>query len=127
MTEGSVSGAVRTWLRLEGLAAGAVAVLLYHGAGHPWTMFALLFLAPDLSFAAYAAGPRVGSVVYNIMHSYATPLVLALVLILTQRPLAIPMIWCAHIGFDRVLGYGLKYPSAFTSTHLGRIGRREAR
>ena len=34
------------------------------------------------------------------------------------------LIWAAHIGFDRALGYGLKYPTSFGETHLGRIGRR---
>ena len=33
------------------------------------------------------------------------------------------MIWCAHIGFDRALGYGLKSAAGFEFTHLGRIGR----
>jgi len=28
----------------------------------------------------------------------------------------------AHIGFDRALGYGLKYSKGFGYTHLGRIG-----
>ena len=37
--------------------------------------------------------------------------------------LSIAMIWLAHIGFDRALGYGLKYVSGFGFTHLGRIGQ----
>jgi hypothetical protein len=37
--------------------------------------------------------------------------------------LSLATIWIAHIGFDRALGYGLKYGSGFTHTHLGRIGR----
>ena len=37
--------------------------------------------------------------------------------------LSIAMIWLAHIGFDRALGYGLKYSDGFGFTHLGRIGR----
>ena len=36
------------------------------------------------------------------------------------------IIWCAHIGFDRALGYGLKYSSGFGHTHLGRVGRPRA-
>jgi hypothetical protein len=28
-----------------------------------------------------------------------------------------------HIGLDRTLGYGLKLPTDFRDTHLGRIGR----
>ena len=37
--------------------------------------------------------------------------------------LAAGLIWCAHIGFDRALGYGLKYSQGFGCTHLGLIGR----
>jgi uncharacterized protein DUF4260 len=37
--------------------------------------------------------------------------------------LSIAMIWLAHIGIDRALGYGLKYEAGFTFTHLGRIGQ----
>ena len=32
-------------------------------------------------------------------------------------------IWTAHIAMDRALGYGLKLPTGFTDTHLGRIGK----
>jgi hypothetical protein len=40
--------------------------------------------------------------------------------------LSIAMIWLAHIGFDRALGYGLKYSVGFGFTHLGRIGAKAA-
>ena len=36
---------------------------------------------------------------------------------------ALALIWIAHIGLDRALGYGLKYATGFGDTHLGRIGR----
>jgi hypothetical protein len=39
---------------------------------------------------------------------------------------AVAGVWAAHIGLDRMLGYGLKYAAGFGYTHLGRIGR-EAR
>jgi len=55
----------------------------------------------------------------------AFSLLLALIGLLADIPIcvAISLIWTAHIGFDRVQGYGLKYPTAFSDTHLGRIGR----
>jgi hypothetical protein len=73
----------------------------------------------------YLAGPRPGAVAYNLAHTYATPAVLAGVgwLIGTPLLLALALIWAAHIGFDRMLGYGLKLPTDFRDTHLGRIGR----
>ena len=35
---------------------------------------------------------------------------------------AAALIWIAHIGLDRALGYGLKYATGFGDTHLGHIG-----
>jgi len=88
-------------------------------------MYALLFLVPDLSFAAYLFGPRAGAVAYNTMHSTLGALALAVFGYIAGEPgaLLIALIWLAHIGFDRALGYGLKYASAFGDTHLGRVGR----
>src|ERR1700722_7354952 len=75
---GSASGGVRTVLRLEGAAAFATAIALYGGAGFSWLAFAVLFLAPDVSMLAYLAGPRVGAVAYNLVHTYVLALPVAL-------------------------------------------------
>jgi hypothetical protein len=122
---GCVTGGVRTLLRLEGLAVLIVAVFLYWRAGFSWTEFAALFLAPDLSFIAYLFGPRVGAAAYNTAHSTNGALGLALAALALNQPMviAVALIWLAHIGFDRALGYGLKYGKGFGFTHLGRIGR----
>jgi hypothetical protein len=123
-----VTGGVRRWLRLEGLVALAVAAVLYHTTGSGWGWFALLFLLPDLSLVGYLAGPRAGAAAYNAMHSYAAPLALVLFSQATGAASLLPftLVWVAHIGFDRLLGYGLKYPGAFGDTHLGRIAGRAA-
>ena len=123
---GPASGGVRAVLRLEGAAAFAAAVVLYAHAGFSWPLFALLFLAPDLAMLAYLIGPRAGALVYNLVHTYALALPLALLGFGFGSALAsaLGLILVAHIGFDRLLGYGLKYGSAFGDTHLGRIGRR---
>jgi len=83
------------------------------------------FLAPDLSFFAYLAGARVGAFIYNLLHTIAGPILLALAALLVpyEPAMAIALIWLAHCGFDRALGYGLKYDAGFGFTHLGRIGR----
>jgi hypothetical protein len=120
----AVNGAPRVWLRLEGVAVLALAVLLYQRGGHSWFLFAAVFLAPDLSLVAYLAGPRVGALGYNLAHSYLGPIVIAALALLTGRAPVVALLWAAHIGFDRALGYGLKYASGFADTHLGRIGRR---
>jgi hypothetical protein len=120
---GAVTGSVRLWLRFEGLAVLALAAYLYARGGYSWVLFAVLFLAPDLSFAGYLAGPRVGAAVYNVVHSYVGPAALVVLSIVGGRSPAVALIWAAHIGFDRLLGYGLKYPTSFGDTHLGAIGR----
>jgi Domain of unknown function (DUF4260) len=122
---GSVTGGIRTLLRLEGLALFAGMTLLYGFWGGPWWLYAVLFLAPDLSFFGYLGGPRSGALVYNVAHSYMVPLVLLTVGFGFAPPLwlSVAMIWLAHIGLDRALGYGLKYAKGFGFTHLGRIGK----
>jgi hypothetical protein len=122
---GEVSGGVRTILRIEGLAMLAAATIMYGKSGFGWSTFAWFFLAPDLSFAGYLLGPRVGAAAYNAAHSYIGALACfsaGLVLVAPALEVA-GLIWCAHIGFDRALGYGLKYAAGFGFTHLGRIGR----
>jgi hypothetical protein len=123
---GFTSGGVRVLLRLEGAAALAAAVGLYAHAGFSWPIFALLFLSPDLSMFAYFAGPRAGAAGYNLVHTYLPALALALAGFFASLPVATAcgLIWIAHVGFDRALGYGLKYSTGFGDTHLGRIGRR---
>ena len=122
---GSVTGGVRLMLRLEGLILFAVMMLLYVHWGASWWLFALLFLAPDFSFIAYLAGPRIGALVYNAAHSTVAPAALMFAGLSLTAPLllSIATIWLAHIGIDRSLGYGLKYSAGFAFTHLGRIGR----
>jgi hypothetical protein len=122
------SGGVLTVLRAEGLALFVGCSLFYVISEAPWELYALLFFAPDLSFLGYLAGPKVGAVVYNALHSTVGPLALAVAGIVLVMPYAgtVAMIWLAHIGFDRALGYGLKYKTGFRFTHLGRIGRAPA-
>jgi Domain of unknown function (DUF4260) len=122
---GAVTGGIRTLLRLEGLTLFAGMTLLYTVWGGSWWVYAILFLVPDIGFAGYLAGPRPGAIVYNAAHSYMAPVALMVAGFALSLPLvlSIAMIWLAHIGIDRALGYGLKYPVGFGFTHLGRIGR----
>jgi len=122
---GTVTGGVRTLLRLEGLALFAGTSLLYGFWGGPWWLYAVLFLAPDLSFLGYLLGPKIGAWVYNTAHSEIIPIAMLTVGFGFAPPLllSVALIWLAHIGADRALGYGLKYGSGFGFTHLGRIGK----
>ncbi len=121
----AVAGGPRLLLRIEGAALFAVATFAYARTGAGWWLYVILFLAPDLSFLAYLAGARAGAIVYNALHTTIGPIVLAAVGVLGPLPLAlaVALIWAAHIGLDRALGYGLKYFAGFGFTHLGRIGR----
>ncbi len=120
-TNGQTTGQVRTLLRLEGLALLGASLVFYAQLQGSWLTFAEFFLVPDLIFAAYLFGPRVGAMGYNAVHSTIGPLVLGSLALATHTPLLIAaaLIWLAHIGFDRALGFGLKYPDAFGHTHLG--------
>ena len=126
---GTVSGGVRILLRLEGLALFAGMTALYVFWAGSWWLYAVLFFAPDLSFVAYLAGPKIGAWAYNAMHSTVVPMAMLTVGFGFAPPLvlSLALIWLAHIGFDRALGYGLKYSAGFGFTHLGRIGRGAAK
>lgn len=116
------------WQKAEGAVVFLCALWLYFTGPQPLPMVALLpvFLAPDLSFFAYLAGPRVGAFGYNLVHHYGCgALLLALggwfqIALLS----GLGLLWLAHVGFDRMLGYGLKETRGFGFTHLGRIGQK---
>ena len=110
-------------LRLEGAAVLVAALILYAQSSFSWWQFALLLLAPDLSMIGYLRDTAVGSLSYNVVHSYILPLALALVGLLSAGDLALQLalIWLAHIGMDRLVGYGLKYPDDFKATHFNRV------
>jgi hypothetical protein len=112
-------------LALEELFLVGLCLFLYASLGYAWWWFAVFFFAPDLSMVAYAAGPRVGAIGYNLVHHKAVAIgcfLLGVVLANTALQFA-GLIMLAHSSMDRMLGYGLKYPDAFQHTHLGWIGR----
>jgi hypothetical protein len=112
--------------RLEGGVLLVLSLLIYWKLSGPWLWYIVLILAPDLFMLGYVGGPRLGAVLYNLGHTWLLPGVLAAVGILAGTSLAVDVgvIWFGHIGVDRLLGYGLKLPTAFQDTHLGRIGRK---
>ncbi len=124
---GAATGGVRLLLRLEGLTLFIGMTALYAAWGGSWLIYVLLFFVPDLSFLAYLSDARFGAIVYNAAHSYMAPMTLMTLGFGFASPLtlSIALIWLAHIGIDRALGYGLKYSAGFGFTHLGRIGRQK--
>jgi len=123
-----ITGGPRLLLRLEGLALLAGAIAGFVMTGQSWWLFAALILVPDLSMAGYLAGNHVGAAAYNAVHVTIGPIALTVIGLISGdlRTLAVAMIWLAHVGIDRALGYGLKYSRGFGFTHLGRIGKSAA-
>jgi hypothetical protein len=113
----------RLLLHAEGAAVAAAALTLYFRNDHSWPLFVVLALAPDLAMVAYAAGLRVGASVYDLFHTYTFPLGLGALGVLADAngAVAVALIWVTHIGVDRAIGYGLKYPTGFKDTHLQRV------
>ena len=110
--------------RLEGGVMLALGIVAYAWLGQSWLVFALLLLVPDLAMLGYLRSTATGTLTYNLAHTYVAPALLA-VLGLAVGPLAFGLaaIWTAHIGVDRLLGYGLKLSWGFEHTHLGPIGK----
>ena len=113
----------RVLLHLEGAALCAGAVAIYFHLDFSAITFLALVLAPDLSLIAYAAGPRAGAITYNAVHTTVPPVILGAAGVIADEGtlIQIALIWLAHIGIDRAVGYGLKYPTAFKDNHLGRV------
>jgi Domain of unknown function (DUF4260) len=107
-------------LRSEGLALLGAAAAAYAQTGTGWILFAILFLLPDVFMLGYLREPRFGAMVYNVGHSTILPFALIGLGLAVSIPtlLSVGLIWMAHIGFDRAMGYGLKYSDDFKHTHL---------
>ncbi len=113
----------KIFLHAEGFFLLVTSLVLYANLGFSWLTFALLFLVPDVSMLGYLRDKKFGALVYNLVHTTTAPLGVFLSLFALGRPESywFPLIWIAHIGFDRLMGYGLKYDTAFKDTHLQRV------
>lgn len=116
---------VRRWLRLEGFAGLVLGWVVWQSYGGELVWFVPLLLVPDVGMLGYLRGNHVGAITYNLVHNwFVGGAVLGLGWWLDALPLAMAgAILVAHTGIDRVFGYGLKYPTSFKDTHLGRLGR----
>jgi hypothetical protein len=124
-SDGTVSGGPRAWLRAEALVLLASTLTAYSTTRQPWWLVPALILLPDLTWAGYLGGTRIGAVTYNAAHATPLPAVMIGLGWWQHRPLvlALGLVWLAHIGLDRLQGYGLKYDDSFQHTHLGMLGR----
>ncbi len=116
---------IRTWLRLEGVAAFVAGLAIFGASGGPWLLAVPLLLLPDFSAIGYLHSPRVGAFSYNLVHNWAIGLtVLGVGVWAGSVPVVIAgAILIAHVGMDRAVGYGLKSSTSFHDTHLGRMGK----
>jgi hypothetical protein len=110
-------------LRAEGIAVLTGSLTLYFHLGFGWILLVVLVLAPDVSMVGYLGGSRIGAFTYDLAHTEAWPIALGVVGVLagSRLPIQLALIWLAHIGGDRLIGYGLKYPTHFKDTHLQRV------
>jgi hypothetical protein len=110
-------------LRIEGGCVLMLSLLYYQGLHGNWLLFLLLLLVPDVSILVYRSGVQTGTICYNSVHTLVGPLLLIACTVLGQAFWLLPywLIWTSHIGLDRMLGYGLKYPTRFNDTHLQRV------
>ena len=114
----------RVLLRLEGLGILLVSGVGFHLVDQSWWLFVLTLLAPDVGLAGYLLGPRWGARIYNLTHTLIFPVLLVgwtLVQAAHTMALALALVWIAHIGMDRMFGFGLKAPDSFRRTHLQRV------
>lgn len=113
----------RILLHFEGLAVLVLSLGLFARTDGSWLWFAVLFLSPDVFMAGYLFNPRVGAVAYNLLHTNLGPIAMLGVLWLVGREdlVWLALIWMAHIGMDRLLGFGLKFETAFKDTHLQKV------
>jgi hypothetical protein len=122
MSTGSAWTSPKILLRLEPAALLAGTVWLYADFGRSWWLFVLLILAPDLSVLGYLRDRQFGAMTYNLVHTLVWSTIICLAgWQWSELALSLGLIWAAHIFADRAIGYGLKYPEGFRSTHLQRV------
>ena len=113
----------KTLLHLEGLAVFILCMYEYCYFDFSWILFVVLILAPDIAMLGFLFNNKIGAIVYNIFHTYLTTISVMIIGLITVQTtiLAIGLIWTAHIGMDRTVGFGLKYATNFKDTHLNRV------
>jgi len=116
---------MRNIIKMEELAILVACIfLLYQLPLHlSWWLYLILFFSPDIGMLGYLLSPRIGAFTYNLTHHKAVSIAIIALGIFMANDLIklIGLIMLAHSAFDRVLGYGLKYPDNFKHTSLGNL------
>jgi Domain of unknown function (DUF4260) len=118
---GSVIGAPKLLLRIEGAVLFAASIVVFALQGQQWWLYPALLLVPDIFMLGYLRNTKLGAITYNLGHSYPAAALVTLLGFVAASPLTVALgaIWFGHIGWDRMFGYGLKYATSFKHTHLG--------
>lgn len=116
---------VKKILWLEGLLIFLLCLYFYFIQGGNILLLIVLFLLPDLSMVGYLKNPVIGSKIYNAIHNHALGILLIFLGIFLNLHFLIlfGIVLSAHVGLDRACGFGLKLPSGFKDTSLGKIGK----
>jgi hypothetical protein len=111
---------MKNLIRLEEFSIFLLSLFLFSQLSYQWWLFPLLFLLPDLSMAGYMKSPKIGAVLYNIIHHRALSLSIlgAGYYLSNELIMLVAIILFAHSTLDRVFDYGLKYSDNFQHTHL---------
>lgn len=116
---------MKTTLKIEELAQVILGIFLFSKLEYAWWWFPVLLLTPDIGMIGYLFNTKIGAFTYNAFHHKAIAIILGLSGFYLNNSLLIliGVILFSHASFDRVFGYGLKYPDSFKNTHLGSIGK----
>jgi len=101
----------------------AIYFLSFYNLGLPVWLWIILFFTPDIGMLGYLINTRAGAASYNLFHHKGLALALAMTGFFLHNDIltAIGIGLFAHAAFDRIWGYGLKYPDSFKNTHLGSL------
>lgn len=112
-------------LKLEEVAMAIISIyfLSIYNLGLSFWIWLILFFTPDIGMLGYTLNTRIGAITYNLFHHKALALLIAAMGFYLHNNIvtAIGILLFAHASFDRILGYGLKYPDNFKNTHLGNL------
>ena len=115
---------MKNTLKFEELGMLLLSILLFYQLNYTWWVYLIWFFVPDIGMLGYLFNTRVGAVTYNIFHHKGIAIIIYIIgIVLQNQELQLAgIILFGHSSFDRMLGYGLKYPDSFQNTHLGKIG-----
>lgn len=114
-------------LKLEEGAIFLFCIFLFSRLNFAWWWFPALLFLPDIGMLGYIINPKIGAYIYNVFHFRFIAACIAVYALTSGNDYwkLAAIIMFAHISFDRMFGYGLKYEDSFTTTHLGIIGKQK--